>query len=45
MFGFLVCFRVVGGRPRLRAFRSRLWLLVGRWLDKVGMQGVCGRDL
>ena len=37
IFGFLVWFGVMGGRPRLRGFRSRLWVLVRRLLDTVGM--------
>ena len=37
MFGFLVWLGVVGGMPRLRVFRSRLWVTVGRWLGNVGV--------
>ena len=42
MFGFLICFGVVGGRLQCRVFRSQFWVLVGRWRDTVGMGEVCG---
>ncbi len=38
---FLVRFGVVGVKPRWRGFQSRIWVLVGRWVDMVGMGEGC----
>ena len=44
MFGFLILFGVVGGKPRWRVSRSQFLVLGGRWRDTVGMGEVRERS-
>ena len=42
MFGFLIWFGVVRGKPRWQVSRSQFWVLGGQWRDTVGMGEVRG---
>jgi len=42
MFGFVIWFGIVGGKPRWRVSRNHFWVLGGRCRGRIGMGLVRG---